>query len=154
MSFPPVLRLSFGPVALATRRKEAGAPSALFGGSLMRFIRPFLVVLACLLIVSIAGAADHFAAPNGSPAGDGSIGNPWDLDTALGSPGGSPPSSVQPGDTIWLLPGTYVAATSDGFFSHVNGTASAPIIVRNYQGGHVTLDGGTDFAALTANGTY
>src|SRR3984885_10379679 len=126
MSFPPVLRLSFGPVALATRRKEAGAPSALFGGSLMRFIRPFLVVLACLLIVSIAGAADHFAAPNGSPAGDGSIGNPWDLDTALGSPSGSQPASVQPGDTIWLIGGIYIPATDNGYISHVTGTPAAP----------------------------
>lgn len=80
--------------------------------------------------------------------------NPWDLDTALGSPSGSQPASVQPGDTIWLLPGTYVPSTSDGFYSHVNGTASAPVIVRNYQGGRVTLDGGTGFAALTANGSY
>ena len=31
-----------------------------------------------------------------------SFGNPWDLDTAL-----SQPSSVQPGDVIWLLGGTY-----------------------------------------------
>src|SRR5262249_10500020 len=42
----------------------------------------------------------YFASPGGSPSGDGSVSNPWDLQTALNQP-----SSVHPGDTIWLRGG-------------------------------------------------
>src|SRR3954471_15278159 len=41
--------------------------------------------------------ANYYVAPNGSSSGDGSIGRPWNLQTALDGP-----SSVRPGDTIWL----------------------------------------------------
>src|SRR3954469_14518040 len=34
-----------------------------------------------------AGGAEFFGAPKGKPSGNGSISNPWDLATALGSPG-------------------------------------------------------------------
>src|SRR5580700_3097842 len=116
----------------------AGMFSVLRHTSIM-WARIFFGAVACILIAGAAGATDHFAAPNGSPAGDGSISNPWDLDTALGSPSGSQPATLLPGDTLWLRGGTYVPATSNGYLSHVNGTAAAPIIVRNYNGEHVTL---------------
>ncbi|HEY3455143.1 MAG TPA: malectin domain-containing carbohydrate-binding protein [Bryobacteraceae bacterium] len=71
---------------------------------------------------------DHFVAVNGSANGDGSIGNPWDIVTAL-----QQPSSVLPGDTIWVRGGTY----GDGhgvIHSYLLGTPSAPIVVRQYPG--------------------
>src|ERR1700737_4070755 len=120
----------------------------------MRSIKIALGLLACLLVCSNAQATDHFAASNGSAVGDGSIGNPWDLDTALGSPRGSAPAAIQPGDTLWLRVGVYVPKTDNGFFAHLAGTNAAPIIVRNYQGEHVTIQCSTQAFALSAEGGY
>ncbi|MFL5732504.1 MAG: S-layer homology domain-containing protein [Chloroflexia bacterium] len=75
--------------------------------------------------------ANYYVAPNGSSSGDGSIGRPWNLQTALDGP-----SSVRPGDTIWLRGGTYVGS----FTSYLQGTSSAPIIVRQYPGERAVLD--------------
>src|SRR3972149_210724 len=47
-------------------------------------------------------AAEYYAAPYGTPGGDGSYDNPWDLATALAQP-----PALQPGDTLWLLGGYY-----------------------------------------------
>lgn len=82
-----------------------------------------------------ASGRDHFVAVNGSPNGDGSIGNPWDIITAL-----KQPSSVLPGDTIWLRGGTY----GDGhgvIHSYLLGTPSAPILVKQYPGERAIING-------------
>ena len=55
--------------------------------------------------LSDAPAQDFYVSPSGSPSGDGSFANPWDLATAL-----SGPASVTPGSTIWLRGGTYTNA--------------------------------------------
>jgi hypothetical protein len=73
-----------------------------------------------------------YVAPNGSPNGNGSINNPWDLQTALNQP---PP--VLPGSTIYLRGGTYIGK----FTSRLLGTASAPIVVRSYPDEWAKLDG-------------
>jgi len=78
--------------------------------------------------------ATYYAATNGSPAGDGSIGNPWDLQTALNQP-----SAVQPGDTILVRGGTYVG----NFTSSLAGTSALPIVVRGFPGERAILDGNT-----------
>lgn len=69
---------------------------------------------------------------DGSSEGDGSINNPWDLQTALNHP-----ASVLPGDTIWLRGGTY----NGRFTSMLTGSVGAPILVRAYPGENVKLDG-------------
>ena len=69
--------------------------------------------------------------PTGTPGGDGSVTNPWDLQTALDHP-----TSVQPGDTIWLHDGTYVGA----FENNLVGTAAEPIIVQSAPGEWARLD--------------
>ena len=74
-----------------------------------------------------------YVAPNGSSAGDGSS-RPWDLQTALHGGNGK----VQPGDTVWLRGGTYTSATPIN--STLTGTASAPIVVRQYPGERAILD--------------
>ncbi len=97
-------------------------------------------------VVTLVPSADHYVSPTGTPAGNGSMGNPWDLQTALNQP-----SSVAPGDIIWLLSGTY----KGNFVSLLNGTATAPIIVRNFSGQRATLDGsGCGLVVLTVDGTY
>jgi len=78
--------------------------------------------------------AGWFASPTGSNSGDGSR-RPWDLQTALSGGNGK----VQPGDTIWLRGGTYPGT----YTTALAGTASAPIVVRQYRGERATIDGGT-----------
>ena len=114
----------------------------------IKALRTFAVLLLFLLSAGIAAANDHYVSPSGQPSGDGSINNPWDLQTALNQP-----SSVQPGDNIWLLGGTYVS-TNGGFASNLNGTATNPIIVRNYNGQRATIDGQLNSMALDVVGSY
>jgi len=78
-----------------------------------------------------ATGASYYVATDGSSSGNGTIGRPWDLQTALNAP-----STVRPGDTIWVRGGTYVGA----FNSYLNGTASTPIIVRQYPGERAVID--------------
>src|SRR3989440_3030273 len=80
-------------------------------------------------------AADFFASPSGSPSGNGSFANPWDLATAL-----SGPAAVTPGSTIWLRGGTYTnPADPRGFESKLTGTADTPIVVRQFPGERATV---------------
>ena len=115
----------------------------------MRLFGKLLLVIACLVCAGAAQANDYYVSPSGKSAGDGTLANPWDLQTAL-----SQPTNVKPGDTIWVLAGTYVPPNSNGFVSSLSGTAAAPIIVRNYQGQRATLSGNQDFAVLYASGSY
>src|SRR5512132_2896252 len=103
-----------------------------------------VVLLLCL---GSAEGAEFFVTPNASPGGAGSIKRPWSLAEAL-----SNPSNVKPGDTIWLRGGTYRGI----FNSYLNGTAAAPIIVRQYPGERATVDGGTanTAALVTVWGSY
>jgi hypothetical protein len=80
-------------------------------------------------------------APSGTSAGDGSAARPWDLASVLAGQ----QRKVQPGDTVWLRGGTYRGS----FTSALTGTASAPILVRQYPGERATLDG-----SLLVNGSY
>lgn len=78
---------------------------------------------------------DFYASPTGTPSGDGSFANPWDLPTAL-----SQPAVVTPGSTIWLRGGTYTNPVDPrGFVSTLVGTADAPIVVRQYPGERATV---------------
>lgn len=74
---------------------------------------------------------EFYVSPSGSPSGDGSIADPWDLQTAL-----SHPAALQPGDTIWLRGGTYTGI----FTSTLIGTESNPITVRSYPGEWAAID--------------
>jgi hypothetical protein len=103
---------------------------------------------ACVAFVTsaLALAADFYVSPTAGANGNGSLGNPWRLQTALNQP-----ASVHPGDTIWLRGGTYAGA----FTSYLNGSASAPITVRQYQGERATLDGaGESDSPLSVSGSY
>ncbi len=78
---------------------------------------------------------EFYVSPTGSPSGDGSFANPWDLATALDGP-----AAVTPGSTIWLRGGTYTdGPNSGGYLSNLTGTASAPIVVRQYPGERATV---------------
>ena len=96
-------------------------------------------------ISDVAGNQWHVTT-DGTSGGDGSMGSPWDLATALAQPG-----SVQPGDTIWIHSGTYQGV----FTSLLTGTASAPIILRNYNNERVIIDGeSSNSSVVTVYGAY
>jgi hypothetical protein len=88
----------------------------------------------------IVTGSEYYVAPSGSSSGDGSLANPWDLQTAF-----SHPSAVQPGDTIWLRGGTYTGL----YNSTLTGTASAPIVLRSYPGEWAVID--TQAASTDSN---
>jgi hypothetical protein len=93
-----------------------------------------LSVLAFINVGATAAlAADYYAAPNGSSGGSGSIASPWDLKSALSGSKG-----IKPGDTLWLRGGKYAGA----FTSNLQGSSSAPVIVRQMPGERATIDGG------------
>lgn len=81
-------------------------------------------------------APEFYVSPTGSPSGDGSFTNPWDLATALDGP-----AAVTPGSTIWLRGGTYTDGPyfDHGYFSNLTGTPDAPIVVRQYPGERATV---------------
>jgi hypothetical protein len=93
------------------------------------------VLVACWAAASPelrAAGREYFASPDGAAGNPGTIDRPLDLATAL-----STSSPLIPGDTLWLRGGTYHGL----FRSYLTGTATAPIIVRNYRGERATIDG-------------
>lgn len=90
--------------------------------------------------------AGYFAAPDGTPEGDGSVSDPWDLRTAIYDP-----PEVGPGDTVWLRGGTYPGS----WVVKLDGTAAAPITMRSYPGEWAVLDSqGSSEVVLQIYRTY
>lgn len=96
----------------------------------------FLLLLPLMLSV---WSKEIFVCPRGTPGAKGTRQAPLDLITVLSGKG------IQPGDTIWLLSGTYNAPEKEGkrlpFVSQLQGTTEAPIIVRALPGEKVRIDG-------------
>ena len=107
----------------------------MYSGRKMRAVFRAIVVGTAGSISASVLAVAHYAAPFGTPSGDGSIGRPWDLATAL-----RPPAAVQPGDTIWLRGGTYTIPLGGHVLCGLRGTAAAPITVAQYPGERATID--------------
>jgi hypothetical protein len=140
--------LEAGPVAMQITAQEAEAPPAAEQA-------PPDPAAATPIPVPPAGSnapppADPsqgwYIAPYGTPEGDGSMLNPWDMETALLK------GDAEPGDTIWVRGGTYRGT----FVSWISGTADGPIIVRAYPGERVVLDSGVGRkrATITVMGQY
>lgn len=93
----------------------------------------FLPAVICTIAVTAASAdaAEWYVTANGSDSGAGTQASPMSLSKALS---GSSPARA--GDTIWLRGGTY----NSSYTSNLNGTSSAPIVVRAYPGERVILN--------------
>lgn len=83
----------------------------------------------------------YYASPSGSPSGNGSIGNPWDLQTGLNQ-------SLTSGDTLYLRGGTYLGKFASGL---TGGTVCSypgewAVIDGNYT---TTLNGAIDSSQTT-----
>lgn len=114
----------------------------------MKRIIYFLFNFFLLLISSACYANQYYASPTGTATGNGSISNPWSLQTALNHP-----SAVQLKDTIWLRGGNYI-----GFFtSNLNGNAGQYIYVIQYPGERATIADNRQYAGgatLQINGSW
>lgn len=87
-----------------------------------------------------------YVSPAGAATNDGSLARPLSLAAAL-----SAASPARPGDVIWLRGGTYRGT----FISAVAGTATSPIIVRQYPGERATIDSAPNRVdALYVNGAH
>jgi len=108
---------------------------------------PAIVAGAILASAAAAGGKDYYVSPEGTAAGEGSRARPLDLATAL-----SAKSPARPGDTVWLLGGTYRGK----FTSRLKGTAEAPITIRQAPGARATIDcrTGQGDALFTVDGEH
>lgn len=108
--------------------------------SYVRIASCVLLSLAVFFVfpLSLAVAAEAFVSPTGSAQGDGTMTRPWSLFETLKNP----PTAIRPGDTVYLLPGTYVAPDRGYFFSRLAGEANSYITVRPHNGGRATIVGG------------
>jgi len=95
----------------------------------------FLRVMLAISTAGLAAAANYYVAPTGSASGDGSITKPWNFATALKAS-----TIVKPGDTIWMRAGVHKMVNPAEFWSTLSGTATAPIIIRNYPGESPVVD--------------
>jgi len=118
-----------------------------------------LSMLGLCLVLALAGvsaAKDWYVSPTGTPTGDGTQANPLDIFTAL-----SAKSPAQPGDTIYLMGGTYegkivTTTTREGqqrtrrtpFALAVSGAPGKPVRIMPVPGQSVHLNG---TAALTSS---
>ncbi len=107
------------------------------------------IVASVVSILPLAGDiyASQFHVTSGASAnGTGSLSNPWQFQTALNQP-----SSLKPGDTIWVHAGTYTGM----FVSALNGSSGKPIIVRNFVNDRVTIvSPGSWQDGIQVNGSY
>jgi hypothetical protein len=99
-----------------------------------------------LFLLATAGGADWYAAPKGTPTGKGSRESPWDVASALA---GKP--AVKPGDTLYLLGGTYRRRPQEQFDVGLTGAAGKPIQVRPAPGERPIIDGGLVLRAQAAH---
>src|ERR1700733_7320696 len=102
----------------------------------VNFLLATLLIAAFALTPVVRASNQWFVSTSGSPSGNGSSANPWDLNTALNQP-----AVVLPGDTIWVRGGVYHAPSSNGYSTLLTGTAANPIIVRNYNNERAIIDG-------------
>lgn len=105
-------------------------------------VRTLLLILT-LICAPVLRAQIYYVAPapRGSPSGDGTVEQPWDLATALAGAAGR----IQPGDTVWLTGGRYLGA----FRTQLRGTPDSLIVFRQERGARATIDG-----TLRADGAY
>jgi len=105
-------------------------------------MKKYLFTFLCFVFfVSNSFALHFYVSPTATGKGNGSFGNPWQLQQALNSP----VAITNPMDTIWIWvrAGTYTNTfdTQTSFSCFTNGSANAPVIFRNYDNERVTIDG-------------
>ncbi|PNQ73724.1 hypothetical protein C1T31_05155 [Hanstruepera neustonica] len=112
------------------------------------------IISVCLIVLQLHAQKEFHVFPKdhqiikGSEEGDGSLQNPWDLQTALSQK----PDVVNGGDTIWLHGGVYSGRFNSQLYSTINGKN---IIVASYEDEWAILNGnvpGPAVATLSIRG--
>ncbi len=100
--------------------------------------------LATAVMVAIAASSDGaewYVGSDGKPDSQGTKSAPWDLESTLAGK-----RNVGPGDTVWVLPGTYKhpdrSLGGRGYAVRLAGAKERPIHVRAAPGRRATIDGG------------
>src|SRR3954465_15864611 len=101
------------------------------------FVRPALPAAFLLTAATPAAAGDWYVSPKGTPHGKGTRESPWDVESSLLGKRG-----VQPGDTLYLLGGTYRRRPNEKFVVKLVGAEGKPVHVRPAPGERATIDGG------------
>lgn len=98
-----------------------------------------LWTVALSMIAQMAHAGKWYVSPNGVRSAVGTRQAPWDMASALNGA-----QKVAPGDTIYLMAGTYKRRPDEQYVVKLVGDATAPIIIRPEPGTRVIIDGGLD----------
>jgi len=97
-------------------------------------LKYFIVGLLILCGINSTQAKTYFASFTGNGNGtSGTLNNPFELQSALFNTS----KMINPGDTLFILEGTYNKA----YVFELEGTQTAPIIISAYPGDHVIIDG-------------
>jgi len=96
-----------------------------------------LGILVMILMATPTLASDWYVSQRGASAGAGTEESPWDISSALLGE-----HKVKPGDSIYLLAGTYRRRPKELFEVKLVGTADTPIHIRPAPDNHVIIDGG------------
>ncbi len=97
-----------------------------------------LVICLCVLVLnSMCYAAEWYVSPDGRAQNPGTRGSAWDIASALDGR-----REVQPGDTVYLLEGTYRRRPNELFDVRLAGASEKPVCVRPAPGQRVRIDGG------------
>lgn len=98
------------------------------------------------LVPRVAEGQEYFVATTGTPAGQGTQADPWDLASTLKGEHG-----VEPGSVVWLRAGRYVYPLRqgglNGFAVSLSGAPGKPVHIRAWPGERVTIDGGFEVNA-------
>lgn len=84
---------------------------------------------------------DFFISPTGSASGDGSFGDPWDLQTAFN--GGNPAGAIDPGDFIGIIGGDYFLTNGWDVNSGCSGVPGNLVTFRNVPGQRPKIHNGS-----------
>ena len=95
-------------------------------------LRLSTILIAALLIGRILNSAEYYVSANAASTGNGSMANPWTLQTSLLTP-----PALRPGDTVFVRGGVYQGL----FTAAISGMPTAPITFRNAKGESSVLDG-------------
>lgn len=93
------------------------------------------LLLVLVAYQAFAGNAYHVTTTGGGAGEDGSSDHPWRLSYGLGDSA----DAIAGDDTLWIHGGTYAG----NFVCKLAGTNGHPVIVRNYNGERVILNGGS-----------
>jgi hypothetical protein len=109
-----------------------------------------LVRLAMTLVVlgttPPVGAAEWYVGPKGTPQAPGTRGSPWDIESALLNK-----KAIKPGDTLYLLEGTYKRRPYEKYAVKLIGAEGKPIHVRPAPKERAIIDGGLDVVDPSAH---